>query len=72
MLLLFEDAHLMSDAMLRLLHGLSTIAVHNDLAVGMVMVRQDELAIKLQRRRQRALWSRIGARVRLKESLQHA
>lgn len=71
-LLIFEDAHLMSVAMLGLLHGLSTITVANDLAVGMVMVGGDELAVKLQRHRQRALWSRIGARVRLQESLQLA
>ncbi|MCP9495196.1 MAG: ATP-binding protein [Pyrinomonadaceae bacterium MAG19_C2-C3] len=67
-LLIFEDAHLMNSAMLRLLHGLSTITVGNDLAVGMVMVGRDELAVKLQRRRHRALWSRIGARVRLQDS----
>jgi len=71
-LLLFEDAHLMSGAMLRLLHALSTIIVQNDLAIGMVIIGRDELIIKLKRPSRRALWSRIGARIRLAETLHPA
>jgi len=68
-LLIFEDAHLMSGAMLRLVHALSTITMGNDLAVQMVLVGRNDLAIKLQRPCWRALWSRIGARVSLESTL---
>ena len=69
-LLLFEDAHLMNGEMLRLLHALSTITVENDLAVQMVLVGSNDLATKLQHPSHRALWSRIGARVKLKSDLE--
>lgn len=67
-LLIFADAHLMSGVMLRLLHGLSTITMGNDLAVQMVLVGRNDLAVKLQHPSRRALWSRIGARVSLEST----
>ena len=65
-LLIFEDAHLMNDAMLRLLHSLSTVVVKDDLAVPMILSGGSELERRLQQMRHRALCSRIGAHVRLR------
>jgi type II secretory pathway predicted ATPase ExeA len=70
MLLIFEDAHLMKGEMLRLLHALSTITIENDLAVQMILIGRNDLATKLKHPSHRALWSRTGARVKLKSDLE--
>ena len=46
------------------------ITVENDLAVQVVMIGSRELMVKLQHPSHRALWSRIGARVKLESDLE--
>ncbi len=64
-LLLFDNAQLMTSAELRLLHALSTICIKDDLAVQVVIAGETRLARRLQQERWKALWSRLWVRARL-------
>ncbi len=64
-LLLIEDAHLLTTPMMRVLHSLSTVVVDDDLAVQMVLVGRSGLTVKFRQDKWRALDSRVGLRVRI-------